>query len=58
MTKRERLSAVKKLDGDKAKKILAEIVGNCIEGGRKLDMRSTDILDSICDVLDENGLGR
>jgi hypothetical protein len=56
MDKRTKVKNCKALDGDLAKKILQEIVVDCIHEGRKLHMNSSEILDAVCDTLREHGL--
>lgn len=49
MTKTEITERLKVMTGEQAKSLLREIV-DCIQGGRE-ELNSSEILDTICDVL-------
>ncbi len=55
MTKAELKRNIRALSEEKAKSIIEEIVVDCIREGRKM-MTSSEILDTVCDVLRENNL--
>ena len=51
MTKKQKTKNVMSLDPLQAKEILRDIAVDCIHEGRRLDMTSSEILDSICATL-------
>lgn len=55
MTKAEKRRALRKLSDAEAKRILTDVVLNCIHEGRRM-LNSSEILDSICTTLRENNL--
>lgn len=51
MTKAQKTKNAMSLDPAIAREVLRDIAVDCIHEGRKLGMTSSEILDSVCDVL-------
>lgn len=56
MTKKTLQANIRRLTEKQAKDLLLKITYDAIQGGRKMGMTSSEILDTTCDILRENQL--
>lgn len=56
MTKKALQAALRRMTERQAKDLLLKVTYDAIAGGRRLQMTSSEILGTVCDVLREGGL--